>query len=180
MKLLSAALLLCLASAATAQAKVFTITLIGDEESPPVATNGTGQAKVSVDPSGAVTVNGTYSNLTSDAFAAHIHGSARRGMNTGILVGLSQTGGTSGTISGGGMLNPGQVNDLLNGLTYVNLHTTMNSGGELRGQIDSVPGSGHPGAPSVTVTESTIPTTAASVPTSAGSIAKLASRPRHQ
>ena len=151
MKLLPAALLFCLASAATAQPKVFTVTLTGDEESPPVATTGTGQAQVIIDPTGAVIVDGIYDNLSSPVTGAHIHGSTRRGANTGVILPLMQTGGTSGAFGGMGMLTPGQANDLLNGLTYLNVHTMMNGGGELRGQIDSVPESGHPRAPYVSV-----------------------------
>ncbi len=153
MRLLPVLLLVGLVSGATAQTtKTFTVDLSGLERTPPVVTNGFGQATVELDiRTGAVTVNGTYVNLTSPVSLAHIHGSARRGGNTGVFVGLNHTGGNSGSFSGGGTLTPGQVQDLLGGLTYLNVHSSMHPGGEIRGQIDRVPGSGHPNAPSVTV-----------------------------
>jgi len=44
--------------------------------------------------------------------------------------------GTSGSISGTAVLTPTQVAYLLNGQTYVNVHSTTNQGGEIRGQIN--------------------------------------------
>ncbi len=153
MKLLSAALILCLASAVAAQPILFDVKLVGDQESPPVATNGTGGAAVTLDPAtGAVTVEGFYNNLSTGAVGAHIHGSVPRGKNAGVIIPLMQSGGTTGGFAGTGMLNAGQVQDMLNGLTYLNVHSSGHGGGEIRGQIDSVPGSGHPRAESVNVT----------------------------
>jgi hypothetical protein len=56
-------------------------------------------------------------------------------MNAGILVGLTHTGGTSGLLSGGGTLSAGQINDMKNGLHYVNVHSVNFGGGEIRGQV---------------------------------------------
>ena len=153
MKLLPALLLVGLVSGVPAQTtKTFTVALSGLERTPPVVTNGFGQATVELDTrTGAVTVNGTYVNLTSAVTSVHIHGSARRGGNTGVFVGLIPTGGNSGAFSGGGTLTPGQVQDLLGGLTYLNVHSSDHPLGEIRGQIDRVPGSGHPNAQPVTV-----------------------------
>ena len=78
----------------------------------------------------------TYEGLTGTAFAAHIHGLTPPGTNAPVIVPLTATGGTSGAITGGGTLtNPTQVQAMLDGLTYVNLHTDMSPGGEIRGQI---------------------------------------------
>jgi hypothetical protein len=49
--------------------------------------------------------------------------------NAGIIVGLIETGGTSGTVSGGGILTPAEVTGMLGGLTYVNVHTRSFGGG---------------------------------------------------
>lgn len=114
----------------------FTFQLSGAQEVPPVASGGSGACTVTLDDvTGAVTVSGVYTGLTSNATLAHIHGPAAVGVNAGVLVSLTQTGGTSGTVSGGGTLSPANVNNLLNGLTYVNVHTVNHGGGELRGQI---------------------------------------------
>ena len=48
----------------------------------------------------------------------------------------AMTAGTAGTFSGSGTLNMGQVTNLLNGMTYLNVHTAMHPAGEIRGQIE--------------------------------------------
>ncbi|NOT29763.1 MAG: CHRD domain-containing protein [Planctomycetes bacterium] len=108
----------------------------GAQEVPPVVTAGTGFCTVTLDDvTGAVSVSGSFSGLTSTATAAHIHGPAPAGAIAGILVTLTETGGTSGNVSGSGTLSPANITNLLNGLTYINVHTTINGGGEIRGQI---------------------------------------------
>ena len=114
----------------------FTQTMTGAQETPPNGSPGQCVATVTLDTvSGAVSVSGTYSGLTGNANAAHIHGPAGFGVPAGILVGLTHTGGTSGTLGGGGTLTPAQVADLQNGLHYLNLHSSTFGGGELRAQI---------------------------------------------
>lgn len=128
----------------TAAADVHTLyaTLRGAQEVPPVSTPGVGECTITLDDvTGMVTVSGSFSGLTTAASAAHIHGPAPIGMNAGVLVPLTETGGTSGTVSGSATLLPANVTDMLNGLTYVNVHTSMHGGGEIRGQIVAqVPG----------------------------------------
>ena len=110
--------------------------LSGGSEVPPVSPAGIGTATITLDDvTGVVSVTGSFSGMTSTVTAAHIHGLAAPGANGGILVGLTETGGTSGTLGGGGVLTPAEVTGMLGGLTYVNLHTTMNGAGEVRGQI---------------------------------------------
>ena len=76
----------------------------------------------------------TYQNLTSAETAAHIHGPAARGVNAGVLVGLP-----AGPNKVGDWNYPeAQENNILNGLTYVNIHTANNGGGEIRGQVEVV------------------------------------------
>ena len=118
-----------LTGAVVAQPITFVVPLSGDQEVPAVSPAGSGTANVSIDPtSGAVTVTGSYSGMTSPVVAAHIHGAstgalARRGANAGVFLGLTPTGGTSGTFSGSGTLNPTQTQLLLQGLAYVNVHS---------------------------------------------------------
>ena len=132
-----------LTAVAAAQTKSFTVELTGEQQAPPLRTSGIGTAIVQLDTStGAVSVAGRYRNLIGNAIAAHIHGNARRGANAGVRIGLTVSGGTGGTFSGSGMLNAAQVRDLLDGLMYVNVHSIAHPGGEIRAQIDVVPGSG--------------------------------------
>lgn len=110
------------------------ISLDGNAETPAVATAATA--------SGALTLIGsqlhysiTYSNLSGPGTAAHIHGPAGPGFPAGVLVPLNSPSGTNGTISGVVTLTPTQLTYLLEGLTYINIHSTVNPGGEIRGQI---------------------------------------------
>jgi glucose/arabinose dehydrogenase len=97
---------------------------------------GTGECTVILNEgSGSVSVSCTYQGLTGTATAAHIHGLAPPGVNVGVIVPLSITGGSSGAITGGGVLTPALVAGMLNGQTYVNLHSNVSPGGEIRGQI---------------------------------------------
>ena len=108
----------------------------GSQENPKNTSLGRGSCTVTLDQSsGDVTVGCTYQGLSGAPRAAHIHAPARPDMNAPVIVPLAAIGGTSGTITGGGTLTPAFVQAMLDGLTYVNLHTELLPGGELRGQI---------------------------------------------
>jgi len=77
----------------------------------------------------------TYTNLSSPAFLAHIHGPASPTTSAGVLVGFPNPSGTSGNLSGSLVLSPQELAFILSGQTYLNIHTTSNGGGEIRGQI---------------------------------------------
>ena len=132
-------LVVWLLAAADASATIHTLVadMNGAQEVPAVPTAGTGTCTVTLnDVTRQVTVTGTYQNLTGTANLAHIHGPAPIGMIAGVLVNLTQTGGMSGTLGGGGTLATNQhVLDMLNGLHYCNLHSSFAGGGEIRGQI---------------------------------------------
>ena len=135
---------MALAASASAQTVVFDFCMTGDEENPPINTPATGMVTVTVDTTAmTVQVDGTFQNLSSNATAAHIHGPAPIGMNAGIMIGLTPTGMTSGTITGGGNLTATQMNTILTEMSYVNLHSVMHGGGEIRGQIDNVVGTNY-------------------------------------
>lgn len=119
--------------------KTFLANLNGAQEVPPTASTGTGLGAVilSEDEMTAKVVL-SFTGLTSNANAAHIHGPAAPGVNAAVLFPLTIAAGstTSGsttetTIS----LTPTQVQQLKSGLFYFNVHTVNNSGGEIRGQI---------------------------------------------
>jgi hypothetical protein len=81
----------------------------------------------------------TYGGLSSLAVNAHIHGPATEDEPAGVLVGLASLNGgafgQAGSLSGTVTLTEQQLAYVLDGLTYINIHTMMNSGGEVRGQI---------------------------------------------
>ncbi|MBI1950182.1 MAG: CHRD domain-containing protein [Acidobacteria bacterium] len=114
----------------------FEFDLGGSQEEPKNTSLGTGSCTVNLDqPSGQVTVGCRYQGLSGPATAAHIHGPAQPGTNAGVIVPLAAIGGASGTVTGGGTLTPALVQAMLDGLTYVNVHTQLRPGGEIRGQI---------------------------------------------
>lgn len=75
----------------------------------------------------------TYTGLSGPVTAAHFHGPAAAGTNTGVVVPFS--GSLASPIEGEAKLSAIQASDLLAGKWYVNLHTAANPGGEIRGQV---------------------------------------------
>ena len=113
----------------------FPITLNAASEVPAV-TNSTGTASGSLHLIGSeLFYRISYSGLASPGIAAHIHGPATPTNSVGVIVPLNSPTGTNGTISGSVSLNPTNLSYLLSGLTYINIHTTTNPGGEIRGQV---------------------------------------------
>lgn len=80
-----------------------------------------------------------WNSLTGNPVGMHIHGPAGRGFNAPIVQNFSgfpaaQTGSYTGTLFVDGLVI--KEEDLLRGAFYVNIHTTLNQGGEIRGQIE--------------------------------------------
>ena len=119
-----------------------------DPAQEPGGSGGTGSGTGTFTLSGnTITVDVTFSGLSANSTASHIHGPAPRGINAGVLYPLNQfatLGGTAGTIQGtvtlvegtGGFTLAQQLEQLHAGLWYVNVHTTTHQGGEIRGQLD--------------------------------------------
>jgi len=80
-----------------------------------------------------------YEGLSGTAIAAHIHGPAGVDTATGVLIDLDPfkggVFGPHGTFTGRVTLEPDQLAAVVDGLTYVNIHTSANQPGEIRGQI---------------------------------------------
>jgi CHRD domain len=124
----------------------FSGTLSGASEVPPLTLAATGTVTATFDGT-TLTLTGTYSGLTGAATLSHIHGPAASGVKAGVLCNLTFTEGAtagSGTISGSGAAaNPcssftwsaQNITDLNAGNFYVNIHTTINGGGEVRAQL---------------------------------------------
>ena len=115
--------------------KSFHATLTGAQEVPPVPGAGTGQADFKLDTAAkTISWNVTYSNLSSPAAAAHIHGPAAAGVNAGVMVNLAG-GGMANPLTGSAPVTDAQITAITGGNTYINIHTAKNKGGEIRGQI---------------------------------------------
>ncbi|MEO6335137.1 MAG: FG-GAP-like repeat-containing protein, partial [Pyrinomonadaceae bacterium] len=57
------------------------------------------------------------------------------GANAAVVINFGAVGGTSGTITGSASITPTQLAQIRQHLGYVNVHTTSNGGGEIRGQL---------------------------------------------
>jgi hypothetical protein len=125
----------------------FVATLNGASEVPAKAVGGTGTATI-VKEGSTYTYTITFTGMTGALTGAHIHGPASSTANASVIVPFSTTGATatSGTLTGTftSTNNVAISNDSLDvlmrtGNAYVNLHTSANGGGEIRGQLSQQP-----------------------------------------
>ncbi|MBI5056512.1 MAG: CHRD domain-containing protein [Nitrospirae bacterium] len=132
-------------------------TLSGAQMVPPVVTTGSGSATLTANTSTrGISGTVTFSGLTGNATAAHIH-QAPAGSNGGVIAALTGgAGGTSGTwtIPSGTILTVEQFNAFMANGLYFNIHTTTNLDGEIRGQIVFAELSGAQEVPAVTTSGS--------------------------
>ena len=120
--------------------------MTGAGEFPVNTATGTGSAII-VKKNGTYTYTITYSGMSGALIGGHIHGPAAAGANTVVIVPFDTTGaGTSGTLTGTftSTTNVNISSDSLDvlmrtGNAYVNLHTDLNKGGEIRGQLSQQP-----------------------------------------
>ena len=91
-----------------------------------------------------------FANLTGTTTGGHLHAPTASGgvaaftQNAGVRIPLDglagwNTSASSGGFSGTVAIAPGDVAALLNGQFYLNVHTSMNGGGEIRGNLVAVP-----------------------------------------
>ncbi|MEJ0069152.1 MAG: CHRD domain-containing protein [Pseudomonadota bacterium] len=124
-----------LAPGAQAQTKAFHADATTAQEVPPTAGAGSGKGTFTLNPATKeLKWSVTYSGLSSDATAAHIHGPAASGANAGVAINLAPSGMKS-PLEGSATLTDAQIADLTSGKYYLNVHTATNKGGEIRGQI---------------------------------------------
>lgn len=117
----------------------FAASMTGGQETPAVNTPAMGQAKVllSADHSQAQ-IEVVFSGLSGPANAAHLH-KGQPGSAGAVVKELEVKGNTATAIwrknDSSTPLTDDLINDLLNGNLYVNVHTTANPNGEVRGQL---------------------------------------------
>lgn len=132
----------------------FKATLSGANETPAVTSPATGTFTATLDTSTNVfTYDVTYTGLVANVTAGHIHGPAPTTTTGGVILNFATlpgatftTGAQAGAAHGVVTLNSGtQISTTVNGdslkkllfagMSYANIHTTTNGGGEIRGQI---------------------------------------------
>ena len=128
-----------------AQLILFEARLSGSQEVPARVTSATGFATASLDlATNFFVFNDTWSGLSAPSTGKHIHSPAPAGANAGVIIPFTAADGfilgtTFGSVSYSTFLTPARASELLNGLFYVNVHTTAFPGGEIRGQLHAVP-----------------------------------------
>ena len=104
-----------------------------------VTTQGVGQGTLFLQ-GGTLSINVHYSELSGNATAAHIHGRGGKNETAGVLLDLAPFGGaelgSSGQFVGSAELTAEQLGAVIDGQSYVNIHTAENPSGEIRGQIE--------------------------------------------
>jgi hypothetical protein len=112
------------------------------QQVPAAATTATGAGIVLLNATETqITVDLSFTGLSSAAMAAHIHGPAAAGANAGVLFNFSGVpAATAGSMPTQAFaITPGQVAQLKAGQFYFNIHTGSFPDGEIRGQIGLAP-----------------------------------------
>ena len=115
--------------------EVIQVTLSGDNEVPAVTSQGSGTGYVTLDTvTGAMQVRIITTGIITPT-VAHIHTGAA-GANGGVLFALTPDEAEVGNFAGSlDSLEAADLTSVLDGGTYLNVHSAENTGGELRGQI---------------------------------------------
>lgn len=132
----SAILVSALVGVAGAAVYTVNVTLNAAQENPTNGSTAVGSGTLIIDDV-ANTVNYNITHNVVGATAAHIHGSAARDKNAGVIIGFPT--GTSpivGTIAA----SPANIAIVKSGRSYVNIHSATFGGGEIRGQVPAAPG----------------------------------------
>jgi len=114
------------------------VILSGANEVPSVVGDGYGIAEISFDRQSYIlkwTIK--YSELSGPATAAHFHSPASLGQNADVVIPIS--GSLDSPIRGFAKLSGHQIDQLIVGNWYLNIHTALNPQGEIRGQIKTFP-----------------------------------------
>ena len=130
------ALTLVVATAVPSFAEPMKVTAVlkGASETPPNMASGSGELVGTYDAATKkLTWDVTYSGLTGPATMAHFHAPAPAGKAAGVEIPIAGTVGNP--IKGEKTLSDSEASNLVNGLTYFNIHTDKNPKGEIRGQV---------------------------------------------
>lgn len=117
------------------------LVLSGAQEVPAKMTGASGSMSVSyIKKTKMLYYTISWTGLTGNPVGSHIHGEATRGVNTGVKHDFTSMipKATSGNFTNSVLVDEVAIKEegLLKGLYYLNIHTSANPGGEIRGQIE--------------------------------------------
>ena len=99
---------------------------------------GKGTASVTIGTNGQVTYDATVTGMSGNITGSHFHNAAA-GVSGSVVKGLTfsnnTTSGSWTSSDGAQPLTDGLLRELIRGRLYMNIHTTANSNGEIRGQV---------------------------------------------
>ncbi len=125
-----------LPSIANAEVLEFVMTLDGSQQNPVIDTPGTGSGVASLDTdTNLFSWDVTFSGLLAAQTAAHFHGPAEQCEPGGIAIPLP----VGSPIVGSSTVTAQQATQIMDGLWYLNVHSSMHPGGEIRGQVMPAP-----------------------------------------
>ncbi|HEY3385345.1 MAG TPA: CHRD domain-containing protein [Saprospiraceae bacterium] len=117
----------------------FLADLNGENESPVVVTDGLGLAAIHYTVGQlAIEINAQLTGLSSEITGVHLHTGAP-GENGPVIIDLGDYR-DGNRISGRLEVTVENLNDIFSGNVYINVHTTNNPAGEIRGQMNFLPG----------------------------------------
>ncbi len=108
------------------------VELSGDQQVPPVSTQGSGSGTLVVAED--KSVSGSFVTENVAGTMAHIH-KAPAGDTGGVVIPLEQKGDNTWVVPEGAQLSDEDYQSFRAGELYVNVHTEANPAGEVRGQI---------------------------------------------
>jgi len=127
----------------------FTLTLDGSQETPAVETAATGFGTATLDTDTLMfSWDVTFAGLSAAQTGAHFHGPAALCESAAVAIVLP----LGSPVIGSALVTADEAADIVAGLWYLNIHTTIHPAGEIRGQImppplgDPIPGAIAPGA----------------------------------
>ena len=135
--LVGSALAACITSTPVlAELHVIDFFVDGAQTVPPQASPGFANVRLTLDDVAlTITFDGTFANLIGDMQDPAWHGPGAPGVSGPYHAMIPFTGTTSGTFAGTFSVSAQQADEILQGLHYIDLHTSAFPGGELRGQI---------------------------------------------
>ena len=139
---LSACLFCLFINSANAAIINLTAAINGNQEVPSTGSPGTGTGIITLDDvTKLLSWNITYSGLTGTPTVSHFHGPAPVGSNAGVQVDIvaNSDGSIASPMIGSVTITDTQANDLLGGFWYINIHSNIFPGGEIRGQVNVLP-----------------------------------------
>ena len=118
-----------------AEVVALSASIAAPNEVPPVASQGTGTATVSIDTASRMLQwNVQVRDLSGPISAAHFHCPATTSQNAPISIPIAGAGAES-PLQGSITISPEQMANILSERCYINVHTALHPPGEVRGQV---------------------------------------------